>query len=271
LPIQRVSSKWDKTKVLLRNKQVAQYIPHTLKYSQDTLIDMLKDNALVYIKPDIGTYGNGVMCVERLPEQASGENVSPERYSLHYGTHSEEFDSLKNLHRSVVSRTQNKLFLIQKGIPKLKYNDRAFDFRVLTQKTPSGNWETTGIVARVGAKNKITTNYHGGGGMVKMMDEVLSVHASRSQINVLERQLYALGEDTARQLQKEYPKLKEIGLDIAISKDLHPWILEVNTLPAIFPFKKFVKNKDIYRRIERYAIAYGRIQGSRKRSRKAKV
>ncbi|MWV46154.1 YheC/YheD family protein [Paenibacillus sp. HJL G12] len=263
MAIQRVSSKWAKTNVLLRNRQVARYIPITLKYSRAALGEMLDQRSLVYIKPDIGTYGNGVMCVERLHEvkknieQDAPDSIS-EHYRLHYVTSSEDYHSLNDLHGAIRSRTQQKTYLLQHGISKLKYRNRSFDLRVLTQKNPSGNWETTGIIGRVAAKNKIITNYHSGGS-IQMLDEVLKEHASQEQINELEKELYNLGEKTAQQLQKDYPRLKEIGLDIALDTDLYPWILEVNTLPAIFPFKKFFKDKSVYRRIERYAIAYGRI------------
>ena len=275
MSIQRVSSKWAKTKVLMRNKRIAANIPHTMKYSQDALDEMLKEEMMVYIKPDVGTYGNGVMCAERYTEttdldQTENQTAASERYRLHYGTGIEEFESANELHRAIRNHTRNKLYLIQKGISKLKYKDRSFDLRVLTQKTPYGNWESTGVIARVAAKNKIITNYHSGGS-VKLLHEVLSEHASREQINVLEKELCVLGEDTGRQLQKEYPRLKEIGLDVALDKDLYPWILEVNTLPAIFPFKKFFKDKSVYRRIERYAIAYGRISAPQKGRHKSKA
>ncbi|HWO54696.1 YheC/YheD family protein [Paenibacillus sp. FSL M7-1455] len=274
MSIQRVSSKWAKTKVLMRNKQISAYIPLTMKYSQDALNEMLQNEMMVYIKPDVGTYGNGVMCAERFTETEDSEEIengtsAPERYRLHYGTSIEEFDSLNDLHRAVRNQTGKKIYLIQHGIAKLKHKDRSFDLRVLTQKTPHGTWESTGVIARVAAKNKVITNYHSGGS-AKLLHEVLSDHASRQEINALEKQLYALGEDTGKQLQKEYPRLKELGLDIALDKDLYPWILEVNTLPAIFPFKKFFKDKSVYRRIERYAIAYGRISAPKGR-RKSKA
>lgn len=270
LTIQRVSSKWAKTKVLLQSRQLTRYIPLTRKYSRAALAEMLNERSLVYIKPDIGTYGNGVMSVERLhelkPQEQGSEPASPEKYKLHYVTSSQEFSSLDDLHRAIRDRTQQKLYLLQHGIFKLKYRDRSFDLRVLTQKTPYGSWETTGIIGRVAAKNKIITNYHSGGS-IRMLDEVLEEHATQERINLLEKELYELGVETAKQLQKEYPRLKEIGLDVAIDQNLIPWILEVNTLPAILPFKKFFKDKSIYRRIERYAIAYGRLSSPGKGSR----
>ncbi|MNO08528.1 hypothetical protein D3C81_2312260 [compost metagenome] len=63
----------------------------------------------------------------------------------------------------------------------------------------------------------------------------------------------------AAQLARRFPNLKEIGLDIAIDEQHQIWILEVNTLPALFPFKS-LENKDIYKKIYRYAVSYGRFK-----------
>ena len=71
-----------------------------------------------------------------------------------------------------------------------------------------------------------------------------------------------------QRMQKSYPNLKEIGLDIAIDKSWNIWILEVNTKPALFPFKKFFKDPSIYKQVEKYANAYGRNLSSKKKTKK---
>lgn len=272
MAIQRVASKWAKTQVLLQNQQVSPYIPLTQKYTRATLGNMLENTPLVYIKPDRGTYGNGVMNVQRHGEPdapageqpAEGPPCTGVEYTLRYGIRSETYANLDALHLAILRHTRGKFYIIQQGIVTLKYEERQFDLRILTQKTPYRNWETTGIIGRVAAKNMIITNYHGGGS-VRLLNELLEGNVSPEEAPHLERKLYELGVATAQQLQTKFPGIKEIGLDVAIDEQLNPWILEVNTLPAIFPFKKFFKDKSIYRRIERYAINYGRLPGRSKR------
>lgn len=46
--IQRVSSKWAKTKVILQNRQLSVYIPETRKYSLEDLKEMLHLHGTVY-------------------------------------------------------------------------------------------------------------------------------------------------------------------------------------------------------------------------------
>ncbi|WP_234972743.1 YheC/YheD family protein [Paenibacillus vortex] len=75
-----------------------------------------------------------------------------------------------------------------------------------------------------------------------------------------------VGVNVAAQLQKSYPNLKEIGLDVAIDERWNIWILEVNTKPALFPFKKFFKDPSVYKQVKKYADAYGRKLSSKKKA-----
>lgn len=68
MSIQRVSSKWTKTNAILPNPTLAAYVPETRLYTFDHLNEMLAVYGTVYIKPDNGTYGKGVMRAERLTE-----------------------------------------------------------------------------------------------------------------------------------------------------------------------------------------------------------
>ena len=61
---------------------------------------------------------------------------------------------------------------------------------------------------------------------------------------------------------------EEIGLDIALDEGGRPWILEVNTLPGIYAFGHL--DKEGYRKIKRYAIAYGRLPSPKTQKSKIK-
>lgn len=65
MKIQRVPSKWAKTKVILQNQSLSLYVPDTRKYDLSVLKEMLALYAMVYIKPDRGSFGIGVMRAEQ--------------------------------------------------------------------------------------------------------------------------------------------------------------------------------------------------------------
>lgn len=273
MKIQRVPSKWAKTKVILKNQPLSLYVPDTRIYDLITLSEMLALYTMVYIKPDRGSYGLGVMRAEqrtvtlmsseqRAQNFADPGNIAEQNeqtlYILKYEKMAEVFFSLQELHENIKKRIQKRTYLIQKGIDLLRHLDRPFDLRVLTQKNPKGLWETTGMLGRVAAPQKVVTNYHSGGSILSV-NSLLKNYMNPIETQSTQNHLKALGVQIACQLQTEYPRIKEIGLDIAMDQHFDMWLLEVNTLPSIVVFKLF-PDKSIYRKIHRYAVAYGRIK-----------
>ncbi|WP_245955056.1 YheC/YheD family protein [Fontibacillus phaseoli] len=256
MAIQRIASKWEKTIILRQKELIRAYIPETRKYTFEHLKEMIDIHGLVYVKPDRGTYGNGVMSIEPWCDELEPE--SPVQYKLRFGIQSELYPALEELHAAVSERIDKKFYLIQKGITLLTFRRRKFDIRALVQKTPQKTWETTGFIGRVAAQQKIITNYHGGGSVMPI-EELLSPYLEAKEYLQLYKEMKQVGILAAAQLTRKFPNLKEIGLDIAIDEQFKIWILEVNTLPALFPFKK-LQNKDIYKKIHRYAVAYGRLK-----------
>ncbi|WP_340020645.1 YheC/YheD family protein [Paenibacillus sp. FSL K6-1096] len=280
--IQRVSSKWAKTKVIMQNRQLSVFIPETRKYALENLIELLDMYGTVYVKPDRGTYGSGVMRVERrlvhlTPSELQTDYSDPAieagddeaeapaaptlMYILRYAKDAEVYNTPEELHDALSSRINGPTYLIQQGIDLLQHQGRPFDLRVLTQKNLQGSWETTGLLGRVAAPHKVITNYHSGGSIFQV-GELFREHMSPDEKTSTIQQLKSLGVRIGAQLETAYPGLKEIGLDVAIDQHHDLWLLEVNTLPSIIVFKKF-PNKAIYRRIQRYAIAYGRLKPNR--------
>jgi hypothetical protein len=268
MKIQRVPSKWDKTKVILQNHSLSLYVPDTRKYDLISLKEMLALYTMVYIKPDRGSLGIGVMRAEqRIVTLSSSipniENIErPEvqvMYILRYGKTAEVFLSPEELYQTLRGRIQERTYLIQKGIDLLRHKDLPFDLRILTQKNPKGQWETTGMLGRVAAPQKIVTNYHSGGRILSV-NTLFKSYMKPSEALYTINHLKSLGVQIAGQLESTYPRIKEIGLDIAMDQHLGMWLLEVNTLPSIVVFKLF---RDKSRRIRRYAVAYGRVKARR--------
>lgn len=253
---QHVSSKWLKTKVLLGSKQLRAYVPVTKQMTSESVRAMLNRFGMVYVKPNVGTFGNGVMRVEW--------NRSHKRpYAFQSGVRRRTFDSYEAMYQALHAAKLKKRYLVQQGIPLLKTQGRPFDIRVMVQQSPKQKWETTGVIARVAAPKKIVTNYHNGGTPMSVHQVLSRLKPKRSQADIL-RKLDAIGIDASRCLQQRFPGIKEIGLDVGLDNKYKPWILEANTSPDPYIFNQ-LKDKSMYKKVYRYAVAYGKIRTKRKK------
>ncbi|WP_245995846.1 YheC/YheD family protein [Paenibacillus taihuensis] len=237
-----MSSKWKKTAALLKDSNLSDYVPETVRMSNVSLRTLLKKYEMVYIKPVAGSFGIGVMRVKR----------TEEGYQFQVKERVRSFKDFDNMYRSILKNTNKKNYLVQKGIHLLKHNGRRFDLRVMAQYAPNRRWETTGIIGRVAAKNKIVTNFHSGGTIVTA-NRLLSGHTDAVEEKLTS--LSKLGVTAGKAMQRAFPGVYVIGLDVALDKSLRPWILEVNTSPDPYIFRKHPK-KSMFRKIMRYAKSY---------------
>jgi hypothetical protein len=84
----------------------------------------------------------------------------------------------------------------------------------------------------------------GGADVLKMLRPYMNESRCKSYL----ASLFRLSRSIGRQFQRAYPKVRQLGVDVAVSRDLKPWVLEVNTNPAVTPFIA-LGNKRMYRRI----------------------
>ncbi|EPY08561.1 hypothetical protein PAALTS15_04381 [Paenibacillus alvei TS-15] len=243
---QRIFSKWKKTKIL-QDSSLRSYIPKTSIYSALRLKEMLNQYQMVYVKPDLGTHGKGVMRVTQRTNDS---------FELREGTSTATFTEIDSLLAKIKTRIRKRKYLIQQGIHMLSHRGRKFDLRVFVQKNVNNKWEVMSIFGRKAAAHKIVTNVSSGGKM-ESLRTLLKPHLNASSTQQLRSELERIGLSVGAQLSKGNKGIKELGLDIAIDKSMHPWILEVNTKPAIYVYRTF--NPAAYRRIVRNAKAYGRL------------
>jgi len=250
MSIQRVRSKRAKTNVLLADPELKGYVPDTDGFDRQTVEKMLEKYGMIYVKPVNGTFGRGVIRVDKTDSSSV--------YRFQSGEKRYEFPTFDELYSKLLSVKKPKPYLSQQGIHLLKHRGRRFDLRVMVQKNPQASWETTGMIGRVAHPRKIVTNYHAGG-TPKSVETLMSGHLTLKQRSSFEARLRKLGVSVAEALERKFPRLKEIGIDIAVDENHKPWILEVNTLPDPYLFKK-LSDKSVFRKVYAYAVAYGRFK-----------
>ncbi|MFD2615325.1 YheC/YheD family protein [Paenibacillus gansuensis] len=238
-----VSSKMEKTRILLRDPELARHVPETYPLTSVRLKQMLDRTGMVYVKPDTGSLGIGVMKVEK---QGS-------LYRYQRGLVTRSFRTFEGMNRSIQRYTSLRPYLVQRGIHVLTRKGRPFDFRVMIQKNPSGKWEATGIAGRVAHPGKAVTN-GSQGGTIYGLEELIKTKPGAERAK---RSMEKLAWLTAVQFGRAYPAMKELGLDVAVDRNGIPWILEVNTRPDPCPFTKLADQSSI-RKIVSFGKAYGR-------------
>ncbi|MGO4273237.1 YheC/YheD family protein, partial [Paenibacillus sp. TAF58] len=142
-----VGSKWVKTKVLLLNKKLRKFVPETRIYNQSNLLAMLNKYKMVYVKPINGSFGQGVIRVEK-----SG------RYRFQSGKVARSFRTFLDLFTALNKAKLHRSYLVQQGIHLLTHQKKIFDTRIMVQKSPKKTWEATGYIGRVAHPRKIVTN-----------------------------------------------------------------------------------------------------------------
>ncbi|MNQ90144.1 Endospore coat-associated protein YheD [compost metagenome] len=236
---------------VVSDESLRKYVPSTKRMTSITLQEMLDQYKMVYVKPNVGMFGNGVIRIELAGE----EEEKP--YSYQSGVTIKKFKTFAEMYVSLLKETKKRPYLVQRGIHLLTYKGNRFDLRVMVQQSPARRWETTGVIGRVAHPSKIVTNFHNGG-TLKSVDTLLQKYLPPSERKMYVKQLHVMGVQIAKAINSRYRGVKEIGVDVALDKDLHPWVLEVNTSPDPYIFQR-LSDKRIFAKIRRYARAYGRL------------
>lgn len=235
---QQIASKGLKTMILERDKWVKSYIPKTVWYRDDHLLNMLDEFGTVFVKPDKGGGGVGIIRVKR------EKNGSVECKSL---KHHKIVPIQRVIPLIKTYLNPAKRYLIQQGIPLAQINGRPFDIRLMLQRIDR-DWELTGIAAKLAAPGKIVTNFCKGGKPYTARDAVAKACPVDAPKKMAE--LGKLAYRVAHVLSDRFRGLRELGIDAGIDKNGNIWIFEVNTRPTYGMFRK-LKNLQMYYNIRR--------------------
>jgi len=215
-----VRSKMKKGLPLMDDPFMKYYVPDTDWLTSSSFNRMIKSYTSVFIKPDIGRKGNGIIRVrntgkeqvEISSQQGTFECPQDQAYS--------KIDPLLK---------PNKSYIVQQGVNLATYKNRPFDVRVVLQK-PSGIWRATLMCAKVAPrKSSVVTNVAKGARdynlyrLLKRTDQVLKT-------SEVMRDLMDVSFQTAQILNAKFP-LRIVGLDLAVDKRGKVWFLEANTKP----------------------------------------
>lgn len=223
-----VHSKMKKTKPLLNDPFLSQHVPATRWYHDSVFVSMFEAFPILYIKPDKGSSGTGIIRVKRISPTSS--LISYKKTSTRCGD--------DNILSEVKKRMlHNKKYIIQQGIALATYKNKPFDLRVVLQK-PSNRWLLTWMSAKVAPKtNSFVTNVAKGARDAKLK-ETLQGADQPLNVSKVVKELTNVSFKIAYKLGSRFP-FRIVGLDMGIDKKGKVWFIEANTKPSFHGLKKF--------------------------------
>lgn len=210
--------------------ELSPYFPHSEPLI--TLSDIVKWLTRypqgVILKPVSGMQGKGIL-------------------HIHYSEHDQNYyikgRSYKN--ESIELKFSHELYLL-KWIFKFKRDvsyliqpyyvlrnqmNQPFDLRVLYQKDSLGKWKQTGIIARVGEQNGLTSNLHGGGSSTLPLPLLAQNLGSEKAEHLLEK-IHIISGKTAIAIEEHFGRFGEIAFDFGVTPEGKLWLLECNSKPG---------------------------------------
>ncbi|WP_159881608.1 YheC/YheD family endospore coat-associated protein [Paenibacillus puerhi] len=240
-----LANKWKMHQLLSEHPGIAPHLPATIRYREPReLGDFLKKHAVVYMKPKSGTGGRGIIRLQRvggipallMQGRDPARRIIPARKI-----------TVEQIPLRLAGWKLNERYIVQQGIPLELKDGRVHDFRMLVQKDGDGEWQVTGCAGRIGPRQSVTSNLHGGGTAVAMETLLKKRFSSEQKVSEIRNEAYELGLRIALHLEKKFGPFCEAGLDLAVDPKGHVWLLEVNPKPSREVFNR-IGEKETYRR-----------------------
>ncbi|WP_169306598.1 YheC/YheD family protein [Cohnella pontilimi] len=196
------------------------YVPDTDWFGYDSLDKMMRRYDSVYIKPDVGRQGGGIIRVKKL---------SAKQWEISSKQTSSLFAPDKVYKQVKLLLNPKKKYIVQQGIDLATYHRCPFDVRVVLQK-PLGYWRATLMSAKVAPRpSSLVTNVAKGAKDHNVYKVLRGLDQSLSSSNIM-RDLMDISHQTAQILNSRY-SFKILGLDLAVDKNGKVWFIEANTMP----------------------------------------
>ncbi|WP_219835999.1 YheC/YheD family protein [Paenibacillus sp. R14(2021)] len=225
-------NKWSLFKWLRQSKTTKPYIPETRRMlTVSGLGKMMLQHKFLYLKPVSGKAGKGIMTIQLQPEKPL-----PYRLKIQGNKGSTTYNcgSIGKLWTRIKKESSGERYIAQQGIQLAALNERSFDLRTLVQKNRRGQWDISGIGARLAGSMSITTHVPRGGSVEDPEKLLVSVFG-QDEANKLLNKTRTTALIIARQIERGSGRsLAEMSLDLGIDQDGNIWFFEANAKPMKF-------------------------------------
>ncbi|TCZ80962.1 YheC/YheD family protein [Paenibacillus albiflavus] len=215
----------------------ASHLPVTTRYSRVHLRNMMNRFNSLYIKPQSGSIGKGIIKITRKGD---------ERWKVQLPT-TTVVTSRKRAELKVNNNVKRRSYLIQQTIPLATYKGNPYDIRVSIQRDLNGKWRLTGLYGKIARKGSHVTNVARGGTAKKC--DLLFQSSFQNPSQVVD-DVQRLSLDIARFLGNRLKHLADVGLDIGVNRSGKPFFIEMNGRDQRYGFIKAKMPKTFYRTYE---------------------
>lgn len=216
-------SKWYMHMLLVQHDTIRSHLPKTYAATRKTVKKMMREHEQLILKPENGSIGKGIFKIERVDSKWHFT------YPVFVGKHGQRWEvaTFRYLLPKVLKdRITRHLFIVQEKIPLAQVEGQPFDLRVSVQRNGEGEWQVTGIVAKVARKGHFLTNV-ARGGTTGTLEEMVRDHPLLT-VEQVHHDVSNLALTIANYLGQKFRFLADVGLDIGITDTGHPYFIECN-------------------------------------------
>jgi glutathione synthase/RimK-type ligase-like ATP-grasp enzyme len=218
-------NKYQVYQILIKDERARNMLPETYPFRISSFKELLQRYPTVYLKPNNGSLGSGIIKVSRSDGKWICQSATPS------GTLARTTKTLAEMSKLMAQKIGRQSYLVQQGLSLVKYDDRQMDFRVLVQKNRNGDWRVTSSVARIANNQHIVSNLARGGTIRKAADvlkELNHIPGKPTDSDI---------KTTALEIAKTFEHLAEghfaeLGIDLALDTKGKIWLIEINSKPS---------------------------------------
>lgn len=217
---------------LAKSGGLSGHIPETeYQIQPEGVLARLKRGQSLWLKPTYGSGGRNMLWLRYLGD--GRYKVIAERF---FGRRVRKTMSESRLRKVLAYAFQRRSYMAQEHIPLLHTTDgRKFDIRVTVQRNHTGQWQVVAMTGRFGAPGSALTNFHAGGRVESLTQPTVEQNERLREMGMVEGDLSRAAElavVVAERMQKKYPTLGMLGLDIGQSVSGRQYIYDFNGRPG---------------------------------------
>ncbi|WNS76745.1 YheC/YheD family protein [Bacillus sp. DTU_2020_1000418_1_SI_GHA_SEK_038] len=203
------------------------FLPETLLATEQSLEELMMKYDSIYIKPIHGSQGRNIIRVSKKMNSLQVEiSTSMGREQAN------SFHTFSQFFKWVQPFLEKRTYIVQQGIPLIKYKNNQLDFRVLCHRSLQNSWKATSAVARISAQQQFVSNIARGGEMMKPIHVLTKLSDRKTAIQQLAL-MKELAVETSSIIGHHSDGLMgELGVDIGVDESGKLWIIEVNAKPS---------------------------------------